>query len=60
VERQQDDVEIVEDDHFDALAAYYADGDKVSFSTLHSALYSLLSALCPLFSFNISGRGSRA
>ena len=28
MERQQDDVEIVEDDHFDALAAYYADGDK--------------------------------
>lgn len=29
VERQQDDVEIVDDDHFDGLAAYYADGDKV-------------------------------
>lgn len=28
VERKQDDVEILEDDHFDALAAYYADGAK--------------------------------
>jgi len=28
VERKMDDVEIVEDDHFDALASYYADGDK--------------------------------
>lgn len=28
VERKMDDVEIIEDDHFDALAAYYADGDK--------------------------------
>lgn len=28
VERKQDDVEIIEDDHFDALASYYADGDK--------------------------------
>lgn len=28
VEKKQDDVEIIEDDHFDALASYYADGDK--------------------------------
>jgi hypothetical protein len=50
VERQQDDVEIVEDDHFDALAAYYADGDKVFFSTLLSAPSSHFSALCSLLS----------
>lgn len=28
VERKADDVEILEDDHLDALAVYYADGDK--------------------------------
>jgi Bardet-Biedl syndrome 5 protein len=28
VERKMDDVEIVEDEHFDALASYYADGEK--------------------------------
>lgn len=28
VDRKMDDVEIIEDDHYDALAAYYADGDK--------------------------------
>lgn len=28
VERKMDDVEIVDDEHFDALASYYADGDK--------------------------------
>jgi len=28
VERKEDDVEIIDDDHFDALGAYYADGDK--------------------------------
>jgi hypothetical protein len=32
IERQRDDVEIVDDDHFDGLAAYYADGDKVCMS----------------------------
>lgn len=28
VDRKMDDVEIIEDDHYDALAAYYADGAK--------------------------------
>lgn len=28
VERKQDDVEIIDEDRFDALTAYYADGDK--------------------------------
>jgi Bardet-Biedl syndrome 5 protein len=28
VDHKADDVEIIEDDNFDALAAYYADGDK--------------------------------
>lgn len=28
MDRKQDDVEISEDDHFDALATYYADGNK--------------------------------
>lgn len=28
VERKMDDVEIVDDEHFDALASYYADGEK--------------------------------
>jgi len=28
VEQKHDDVEIIDDDHFDALASYYADGDN--------------------------------